>query len=208
VEECLLGFDARASWYKDTRDVTFLLRDDTGPLLSADTMVWPSIFNRGFPRVSELERPSWIGQNDPFWENLAELESAIPDDAAWLQGPYWLIAATWHAEAEFDKEKRESIGGYSLGPWKVPTNPPRRDPDWRFLGFDVTDGGFLSGLSNCGYTAEERPRLVQQWTSFLNRHHLFDELEKAFEFRQVSNARVKEHAPFFVIGLWLIRIVS
>jgi hypothetical protein len=37
-----------------------------------------------------------------------------------------------------------------------------------------------------------------------NRYPLFDSLEEALEFRMLTNARVPEHAPFFVIGLWWI----
>jgi hypothetical protein len=33
---------------------------------------------------------------------------------------------------------------------------------------------------------------------------LHERLEPAFEFKRITNARVPEHAPFFVIGLWLI----
>ena len=51
-EEVLLGFDAREMWLTGMREMgpadgrlsQFLLRTDLDDILSADTMVWPSVF--------------------------------------------------------------------------------------------------------------------------------------------------------------------
>jgi hypothetical protein len=88
-----------------------------------------------------------------------------------------------------------------------PTSPAGRDPGWSFLGYDVADPS-ISGLSNCGYSEEDRRELAPVWGPRLNAHHLFDKLEHADEFRTLTDTRVPEHAPFFVIGLWLIREVE
>jgi hypothetical protein len=37
-----------------------------------------------------------------------------------------------------------------------------------------------------------------------NEGHLFDHLAPTTEFKDFSNERVKEHAPFFIFGIWLI----
>ena len=194
-QEHLLGFDAREMWmtqeelmHPSHKRSTFLLRDDAQKALSADTMVWPSLFTNS-------PTPQWIGANPPFWEDLQLLERSILTLA-----PYRLIAATWHAEVALSLET-----GPRLGPYDRPADPRYRNPDWQFLGFDITDGGFTSGLSNCGYTEEERRLLVPQWAHRLNCHHLFDDISDAFAFRSLTNQRVAEHSPFFVIGLWLIR---
>jgi hypothetical protein len=209
-KEILLGFDARENWMENHPYLspahslsTFTLRDDLRKVLSADTIVWPSLLRQPpLPEISkrlpDLDIPEWIGANRPFWADLNLLKATLSRGAA-DPAPYWLIAATWHTDVGFRKETRQSHG-----PHDEPTSPPRRDPVWQFLGFDVTDGGFLSGLSGCGYEAGERPALVQQWSPHLNHHHLFDDAGKAFEFRSLSNYRVPEHAPFFVIGLWRI----
>jgi hypothetical protein len=76
------------------------------------------------------------------------------------------------------------------------------------LGFDVSDGSLLSGLSNCGYSKRDIPALRMRWAPYLNAHHLFDDLKQAYEFRDQSNQRVLEHAPFFVYGLWFIKEVD
>jgi hypothetical protein len=72
------------------------------------------------------------------------------------------------------------------------------------LGFDVSDGFLLSCLTNCGYREDEVEALRARWTSCLNVHHLFTRAADASAFRDMSNARVKEHAPFFVYGIRLV----
>jgi hypothetical protein len=164
---------------------TFLLRDDVDKVLSADPIVWPSLVET---------RPAWTGANVPFWENLRRLESAV--SAAQETSPYRIVAASWHREAGQE---------HVLGPYAERTEPDVRDPAWPLVGFDVTDGSFLSGLSNCGYGEQERGLLADRWGPLLNRHHLFTEAEDALEFRALSDQRVPEHAPFHVVGLWLVR---
>jgi hypothetical protein len=213
-DETLLGFDARemsltallALGPSGGRPAQFLLREDLDDVLSADTMVWPSIFKTtvSVDCGPGLPRPDWIGPNVPFWEDLNALRDAIPHGYG-NDHPFWLIAATWHTDLGFGKEER--LEKIILGPYLASTTPEHRDGAWAFLGFDITDSG-ISGLSNCGYDDAERDGLAAEWAQHLNRYHLFDSLERAFEFRKLSNARVPEHAPFFVIGLWLIAKTS
>ena len=80
-----------------------------------------------------------------------------------------------------------------------PSAPP---PEWEWLGYDVSDGFLLSGLSNCGYREEESEELKKEFGGNLNQYHLFDDLDAAREFREIRNEQVPEHAPFFVYGLW------
>ena len=190
-EETLLGFDAREMVPDEGRPSEFLLRTDLVDVLSVDRSVWPSLFDHS-------HRPAWIGMNDPFWDNLEALEAALPETAP----PYWLVAATWHTDIGFDAELRQP--GKILGPHLAPTVPARRDPAWQFLGFDIADPG-ISGLSNCGYGAG-RDALASQWAPHLNRYHLFDDLARALAFRALTNARVPEHAPFSVLGLWRLEM--
>lgn len=78
------------------------------------------------------------------------------------------------------------------------------DERWTFLGYDVADGGLLSCLSNFGYTLDSAPVLRAQWSLLLNEFHLFVEPDRAMEFKTLTDARVREHAPFFIFGLYLI----
>jgi hypothetical protein len=158
-------------------------------------MVWPSIWPR-----ANVPLPAWIGPNAGLWESLPAMRNHIAN--AWATPPlHTVVAVSWHSDREFN-----DAGMY--GPYISPTDPAARSPEWQLLGFDVSDGGLLSGLSNCGYTPDEIHMLRPQWQPRLNARHLFDAVEDAFEFRQLTDARVPEHAPFFVFGLYLISVTS
>ena len=79
-----------------------------------------------------------------------------------------------------------------------------------FLGFDVADREmWVSGLMNCGYLDEDWAEFdLERFVPHLNRWHLFDELEPAKEFAEVSDLRVKEHSPFSVFRLATIDVLS
>ncbi len=78
------------------------------------------------------------------------------------------------------------------------------EPTWRRLGFDIADGTAISGLGNCGYEADEADTLRDAWAARLNDHGLFDDVHDALAFRAVTDARVREHAPFAVYAVWLV----
>jgi len=154
-------------------------------------MVWPSIWHH-----VTVPLPSWIGMNAGLWENLPALRDYLTN--IWkTPPPHVIIAVSWYSDREFDDASM-------FGPYVSPTDPAARSPEWRLLGFDVSDGGLLSGLSNCGYSPDEIVTLRPQWASRLNSRHQFDTVEDAFEFRKLTDARVPEHAPFFVFGLYLV----
>jgi hypothetical protein len=215
VEEWLLGFDAREWWldvrreWDSSRRGLYLLREDVRKPLATDTAVWPSLFGEGLPE-SERERlglheaslPDWRGPNLPLWDDLDRTRGCLASLRAVREAPYALIGVSWCWDG------RPPEGSWQGGPHREPTVPPAREAGWRFLGYDIADGGFISGLTNCGYTEVDAPDLRSQWAGHLNEHHLFGELEQAHAFRELSDRRVPEHAPFFVFGLWLIDAVG
>jgi hypothetical protein len=84
----------------------------------------------------------------------------------------------------------------------VPAIPAAVDPAWTRLGYDVADGSFFpSALSNCGLGATGEGIA---WATHLNEHHLFRELDLARRFRARVDELVPEHAPFLVLGLYLV----
>ncbi len=205
VEEALLGFDARERFLEPVRTWTparrgtYLLREDVQKPLSVDAAVWPSLFGHGLPDsertrlgLEALPLPGWRGPNQELWDSLSRMQSALEPLAA---EAHWTVAVSWVSVEGFS----ESRAG--AGPYREKMEPEAVSADWTLLGFDVADAGFISGLSNCGYTPEEAAGLRATWASALNAHHLFDDLEKALAFRELTEARVPEHAPFFVYAL-------
>lgn len=217
LKERLLGFDAREMWM-DTeefwpleRKQSYLFREDVLKPFSTDETTWPSIFDHGegsFMAAAERERwgftglqtPSWTGANG-LWQDLAEMRRHTATNQ-----PYYSIAVTWLDDTE-DGEVLH------LGPHALPTQPPNRNSDWQLLGYDISDGSLLSGLSNCGWgKREEQIEFIKPvklyWKDQLNDNHLFNDIDRALEFRKFTDERVSEHAPFFVFGLWLIETVN
>lgn len=216
-QERLLGFDARKMWldaeahWSAEHRIRFLLRNDSRPILSIDEFVWPSVFTTDqWPVATETQleehgltgpaRPSWIGLNVPLWESLTALREQLDVHAASIHRPYWTVAVTVFPAGQVEKP-----AGH--GPASGGSDPAKVAESWRLLGYDVADGSLVSGLSNCGFTPEEQRLAAQRWSAHLNRHHLLDSASAADQFRQYTDSRVPEHAPFWVYGLFLIEEV-
>jgi hypothetical protein len=198
-EERLLGFDAREMWlsfeseWSPERRDSFLLRGDLEKPLSTDTTVWPSAFGLD----ESLEKPPPWEAFD-LWIDLGRMAASL--DAGWgsRRKAHWVISLTL-CHGVFRQ------GDMTMGyPTLDPLTMPDSSQNWTLLGYDVSDGSALSGLSNCGYAADELPELRERWGPHLNQHHLFSDVDQAIEFKRMSDNRVREHAPFFVYGLYLV----
>ncbi len=172
--------------------------------------MWPSVFDTGqgigLPAeerarlaLAGLQAPPYIRPQAGLWQDKAGLLRYLLEH--W-QAPRAasLIAITWLSVQGFTEATAYGPHLAETGGAVEATLPGGRE----LLGFDVGDGGLLSGLSNCGYQAEERAALRLRWAPQLNEHHLFEETAPAFEFRALADERVPEHAPFFVYGLYLV----
>lgn len=192
-EELLLGFDSRVrrnvgTWDTKRRE-QFLLRLDVVQPFSTDTTVWPSVLD------SDLRVPTCIGRQT-LWNDLECLQSCLGSSAT---SRSWIVAVTVHLINDPSDEADR---------WKadVPaTIPVLRAESWSLFGYDVSDRWLLSGLSNCGFLPGDGVQaLREKWSGKLNDHHLFDRVENAMEFRELSDQRAVEHSPFFVFGIWSI----
>jgi hypothetical protein len=88
------------------------------------------------------------------------------------------------------------------------TNPVAIVPEWKLLGYDVSDQYLLSGLMNAGYTSEEYLEFQLKWRKHLNEYHLFSNLDIAKDFVQVTDKRVFGHIPFSIYGIYEIASVT
>ncbi|MCC6752228.1 MAG: hypothetical protein IT371_31545 [Deltaproteobacteria bacterium] len=204
-EERLLGFDVRVpstEWSPERRSA-YLLRDVSQPY-SVDPVVWPSLFD-GIPG----SRPSWVGPFQDLWEDLAVLRASLSELAGSSSAE--LVAATVHARRSLGLgDFLEAHRGYDpRTAERVPlplTSPAVRDERWPLLGYDVGDTWGLSGLTNCAYDARDPEDLRSAWAARLNDRHLFASAADAEAYSAVTNSRVPEHAPFYVFGLWSVRV--
>ncbi len=196
-EERIVGFDAREMWidpavsWPEQRRAGFLFRPDVPKPLSTDTVVWPSVFDLN----NNTRPPDCFGHQD-LCDKLADVQSHLASVQA---ERCYVIAITVFTSSPSQAQEWDEL-------LVSMTTPPTRDRSWSFLGFDVSDQWLLSGLSNCGFLPELDDIASQRakWGPQLNQHHLFDSLDAATAFKDFSNLRVQEHAPFFVFGLWLV----
>ena len=176
-----IGFDLRSTvpdpgWTADRRTV-FLLRRDVASVRSVDTLVWERLAGLPPPPVPE-----------GLWPTPADLFAAA--GALDLADAVAVRITT----VEEDGGTPESAG----------TSEPASET-YDLLGYDVADYDLLSGLTNCGYSAEEAASLVPAWASLLNEWHLFGNPEDATAFAAVTAKRVPEHAPFYAYGIYQLR---
>jgi len=208
--DVLLGFDARqrvgevrSIWDQDRRR-RFLLRTDAPYPLSADVAVWPNLFGDGLGG-EELQRlglphaapPSWRGPNQYLWDDLERMRLAIGTSTA--KSPPVLAVGLVAPPASSTRPGQSP-------PYLESVTPRELGTDWGRLGFDVGDGFLTSGLTNCGYAADDRERLVRRWKARLNDFHLFTRATEAEEFAREAEQRIPEHAPFFVYSLHVLRL--
>jgi hypothetical protein len=202
----LLGFDARENELagRNTpippkiREV-MLLRPEIESPYSVDRHIWPTQFlyfphTRTYTRVPPLIETDKESEYD-FWPNLTQMQRSLAENGRQAI----LIAVQMLAPENITFSKY------------VPPNihlktDPKSIPDGSIcLGFDVADSGFWSGLSNCGYSEEERKRLRPEWQSKINDFGLLQTEQDALIFREMTDIRVPEHAPFWVYKLYRLQ---
>jgi hypothetical protein len=187
----LLGFDAREAGgggeWNEKRKGDFLFLPDVARPFSIDQMVWR-------PVVEVHDSPY------RFWDDLARLQEMVRERP---ERP-WIVALGVSLSA---CSPEEALAVKPFIPVDRSGEPNTEDARWAFLGYDVADlGGSISGLMNCGFLPghEDVEALRAIWGPKLNSRHLFDDFADAVAFKDFSNRRVPEHAPFFVNGIWLI----
>jgi len=185
----LIGFDAneteldgRKTPLRDHVREVFLLRPEIELPYSVDGHVWPSVWG-----MSDKSRDNENG----LWLNLARMQQRLVEHGR---------TAILVAVELLVPNNPPSFGfPYSL----IDSTPePQTIPEGSTcLGFDVADAGFLSGLSNCGYSEEDRVELRPKWQDRINDFGLLKSEQDALEFRDLSDVRVSEQAPFWVFRL-------
>lgn len=175
-KETVLGYDVRVrpTPWPLERRRNYLLGNVAAPL-SVDMSVWPSALGAALHGDIATD----FGLMKKLFKEKVEEDS----DAS-------LIAITLQKELN-----RKEFSNWGMG---------EVDPSWEFLGYDIADQAMLSGLSNCMYDEKEVNVLQPVWSPYLNKHHLFEDIDCAVKFRTLTELRVPEHAPFAVYGLYRI----
>ena len=207
-EEQLIGFDARltnaAEWSQERRE-QYLLRVDSPVPVSVDPTVQRSVFD-----LPEYDRPNYVGAFQNLWEELPELKATLSSIKAAQTYQVLAFALVGRVTPSTPHPLAAAVDDRGYDPFTAsrvplpPVVPATRDTAWKLLGYDVADRWGLSGLMNCGYKPDIVGATRARFVGRLNAHHLFDAPEDADEFRAHADARVQEHAPFFVYGVWRV----
>lgn len=189
MNEEILGFQLRLlpsripSWDNERR-ITFLLREQVATPLSVDEAVWPILDD-----ANERTRV-FLDPEEPI--NGLKLH-ALRREARPNAGSLVAITSTPLVAAVVREKHR-------IAPLPR-ASENLKDLGFHRLGFDVADEYFYSALFNCGF-GSEKGDLAKRFGSILNEHGLFDFPGDATAYSERADARVRDHAPFRVFGIW------
>jgi hypothetical protein len=180
VERFVFAYDARGDPtripQRPPEDFDLLAVDSTR-VLSADRHVWAPV-----EPGADL---GWVPPRD-----LAAIEQAV------ATVPFaWIVAL----ELRSKLRKADETGRGEL--W--PAAPPTVQSGWSLLGLDVIDEATLSVINFFGLGKDATLR--NRYRSKLGENGMFTSDADASEFLAVAEARLPEDAPFYVVGLWLVR---
>jgi len=207
ANERLLGFDIRQdaseyvdSFWDDANRQIYLIRPNTEWPLSVDTMIWPSVF-RYSSIVSSPKEDERIPVNtqvaaNGLWFDLELMKSWFKEHTSGTERRGVPIAIHLFAEATITMEEF----GSDVIDRKVRPSAPIAGS--ALLGFDVADSGRVSGLADCGYSSDDMGVLRPQWLPYLNEFGLLTSYANSLEFKELSDSRVPEHAPFYIYSLY------
>lgn len=179
------------------RRAQYLLLPTVGVPLSADTGVWPVADDPDLPeRIFEdfepgpYEAPNGLGLFRLKKDFTVELVPLKPDNPQVVGIGVEKQVASRLAKKHFivTSESDAIIGEQHI----------------HLLGFDVCDDILLSGLMNCGISADHHAKLRRKYAGSINMHGLFDVAEGANEYAADVSQIVPEHAPFFPVSIFSV----
>jgi len=195
-------FRALSNAWTSERRSRFLLLDSLRFALSFDDLVWPrcgsveewsNTFSVDLTSAYGLDGCEFLDELMLLHPGLSQLETPP------LPAPCQLVAvSTPHSWDAFELRSDELCSSFP----QVAKSLPWADK-WTFLGFDVVESCLgISGLSNCGYSADDLAVLGPKYGQSLNGCGLFEDIEEAAKCSRDTTDRVPEHAPFLPVALF------
>ena len=92
--------------------------------------------------------------------------------------------------------------------WAMEYRSETIDENLIFIGYDIANGGTLSGLSNCGYDDISLEYCREYYLQHLNQHGLFESFEVASDFMSYTNQRTPADSPFYVYSLYVDKLID
>lgn len=214
--ELVLGFDCRFSeagvrpaFLSHYRKLGYGIRSDYLFPFSADPRIWPSKFEGfvGFDVDSDwyqripVEEPSYFQLYIGLWEDFSSMIYKLERHGARSRNLYEValtVVVSSVSQAQLDDWRGRRSGGAwsaSLGQCKCR------------LGYDVVNNSLLSAIFNCGpIPGCQEP--IDRFRGFVNECGLFNAGEAACKFARWAEENYADHAPFFVVGVYINPNVS
>jgi hypothetical protein len=208
VSNLILGFDILAApdvvsrRYKQIqlKREHFFLRPEIQWPVSVDRATCPSVFQ---PTIIS-QPPSWSKDELNllgFWMNVDHMLGwlkATPNAKELIRFPI-ALRITFEGSVASDPQWATIA---QTGTW-----PKEIAKCWTHLGYDIADHDQTSALSGFEYQPEEMTPARNRWGNTLNEWGLLPDLESASAFRNFSNRRLHDQAPFYVYEIFTIPIV-
>jgi hypothetical protein len=210
MKENVLGFSSRLnplvrnSHWDDQRRNLYLIRPDIAVPLSVDLLVWPSLPDPSDGDSNEdsdetLSGGDFHDQALHLATNLARIKQLTrTTNNSGTSGMAKLICVTLLGEEVVAHDHWWAMA------FAEAVAPDKIDPAWTFVGYDIADRYLTSGLSNCGYSLSEIERVRVEWKDEVNEFGLLKSVNPALRFREFTDKRVTQHAPFYIFGVYLI----
>jgi hypothetical protein len=232
----LLGFDVLANstlatWVDETavNREPFFLRPEVLWPITVDRVTCPSIFQPQYQTVGHSNLVMTRFPTDAFRMPVDQREMrAITNRAAEWPRSEINILGLWSKLPEMvrwmgDRPELKGLVRFAIAIQVSLDMPPDSDPLWQtisetgtspreimgrwtHLGFDVADRDQTSALSGSEYTARDMAGARSRWGSQINDLGLLDNRSSAFSFKEFSNERLPEDAPFYVYEIFRIAL--
>jgi hypothetical protein len=194
-------------WDPPTRDI-YLLRPEIECPLSIDRTVWPSRFRSSQREVLQFGDDIHL---DPATANSYFVAFRLWNDLAEMIAEYRPgkdndcgVAVSLVLPESYADPSTVATDEWWNAAVSIPTHPSSPDANWLLLGYDIANSGFMSAVSNCGLTEDEREPMRAMWGRYLNDVGLFAEFSSADAFCRDANVRISDDGPFYVFELFLI----
>lgn len=202
-EQTIVRFDFRTHDEEDinswdySRRVLYLINEDALLPYSVDSAVWSRVTIPSVERIFGSEYGAIEFTNEKL--DGLHFVSQNGQNCTFKS----VVKTLRRAARRLEFHSKVMVIGYSAN-LKLAASLFRGFP---LLGYDVITGD-ISGICNCGYYPNEKPKVLEQFGLALNERHLFNNFESAKEFAEFSNVRVPEHAPFTVVAIYRIPVID
>lgn len=173
--------------------------------LSVDETIWPQVDAAQYEEFLHAVASAMKWPHDP--SSLCDsnnLLSKIPGE--WLQQrPSAIDPRAWLIALSVSRDAATYLSSLRVhGLLYEPTAGIEVlvDNGWKVIGYDAADKMLYSPLMNDALGLDENKSIADRFRPYVNEYGLFSKSGVAEDFASVAAAAIKDHSPYFAVGLW------